>query len=217
MNEEPERSRWVDPLDRISEILFGLIMAVTIIGSLSVATAGRSEVRMVLIGALGCNVAWGLVDAVMYLMRTLTERARKLDLLRTLASADADRGCRLVAQVLPEQLRGVTETRELDTLRRCLLRVPLPAAPSLNRDDYLGALGIFLLVVLATFPVVLPFILIKDAAVAMQVFRVVAVVMLFFAGYELGRYGGHAHPIRTGVAMAVLGAVLIVAVMALGG
>ena len=64
-----ESKRLLDPIDRISEILFGLLMAVTIVGSLSIATAGQDEVRTVLIAALGCNLAWGLVDAVMYLVR----------------------------------------------------------------------------------------------------------------------------------------------------
>jgi len=71
------RSRLLDPVDRISEILFGLIMAVTFVGSLSVATAGTEEVRAVTAAALGCNLAWGLVDAVMYVIRNLTERTRK--------------------------------------------------------------------------------------------------------------------------------------------
>ena len=74
-----ERQRLLDPVDRISEILFGLIMAVTIVGSLSIATAGRNDVGVVLWGALGCNLAWGLVDAVMYLVRTATERARNAE------------------------------------------------------------------------------------------------------------------------------------------
>ena len=59
-----DRERLLDPIQRISEVLFGLIMAVTIIGSLSIATADRSEVRTVLVAALGCNLAWGLVDGV---------------------------------------------------------------------------------------------------------------------------------------------------------
>jgi hypothetical protein len=67
-----DRERLLDPIQRISEVLFGLIMAVTIIGSLSIATADRVEVRTVLLAALGCNLAWGLVDAVMYLLNTLT-------------------------------------------------------------------------------------------------------------------------------------------------
>ena len=72
-----ESKRLLDPIDRISEILFGLLMAVTIVGSLSIATAGGDEVRTVLIAALGCNLAWGLVDAVMYLVRTVTEKTRR--------------------------------------------------------------------------------------------------------------------------------------------
>jgi hypothetical protein len=64
-------------------------MAVTIVGSLSIATAGQDEVRTVLIGALGCNIAWGLVDAVMYVVRTATERARLRELGVRIRSADA--------------------------------------------------------------------------------------------------------------------------------
>jgi len=162
------QGRLLDPLDRVSEILFGLIMAVTIVGSLSIATAGHTEVRAVLIGALGCNIAWGLVDAVMYVLRGMAERARQ-------------------------------------------------GQPSLRRRDFLEAAGIFALVVLATFPVVLPFIFLDDTARAMTVSRVTTLVMLFLAGMAFGRYAGHAHPMRLGVAMAVFGAVLIAAVMALGG
>src|SRR3954470_22597934 len=69
------RERVLDPLARTSEILFGVIMALTFTGTLSVATAGREEVRTLLVGIIGCNIAWGLVDGVMFLMSALTERA----------------------------------------------------------------------------------------------------------------------------------------------
>ena len=45
-----ERPTLLNPIDRISEILFGLIMAVTIVGSMSIATAGQAEVRLCLVG-----------------------------------------------------------------------------------------------------------------------------------------------------------------------
>ena len=51
--------RILDPMDRISEVLFGLIMALTFTCTLGVAAA---EVRTMLIGALGCNLAWGIID-----------------------------------------------------------------------------------------------------------------------------------------------------------
>src|SRR5262245_61196242 len=71
-------TRVLDPIDRISEVLFGLIMVLTFTGSLSVAEAGRAEVREMLVGALGCNLAWGIIDALLYLMGGLAEKARGL-------------------------------------------------------------------------------------------------------------------------------------------
>jgi len=50
--------RALEPSERIAEVLFGLIMVLTFTGSLSIAEAGRDDIRAMLIGALGCNVAW---------------------------------------------------------------------------------------------------------------------------------------------------------------
>ena len=78
---EPKKTI-LDPVDRASEILFGLIMALTFTCSLSVAQAGESEVRTMLMGALGCNLAWGVIDGVFYLMARLVERGEGLMTLR---------------------------------------------------------------------------------------------------------------------------------------
>jgi hypothetical protein len=52
--------RVLDPMERISETLFGLIMALTFICSLGVATGANINIQTMLIGALGCNLAWGI-------------------------------------------------------------------------------------------------------------------------------------------------------------
>ena len=212
-----ESARLLDPVDRISEALFGLIMAVTIVGSLSIASAGQAEVRLVLIGALGCNLAWGLVDAVMYLVRTLVERTRNRTLAARIVNADASTARELIASTLPEHVAALTGTDELEGMRRRLLAARPSDMRSLGRDDFLAAAGIFLFVVAATFPVVLPFLLIADAALAMRASRIVTLFMLFVAGYLLGRHAGHARPALFGAIAALFGAVLILAVMALGG
>ena len=212
-----ERERLLDPVDRISEILFGLIMAVTIVGSLSIGAAGPEQMRTVTMAALGCNVAWGLVDAVMYAIRTMTGRSRIRALARRIAGADAATADRLIAQALPEAVAAIAGPAEIEGMRRRLLALPTDQQPLLTGRDWLSALGIFLLVVVATFPVVAPFLLTADAALAMRWSRAITIVMLLIAGAELGRYAGHPKPLRTGIAMAVLGVVLIGAVMALGG
>src|SRR5437588_7524277 len=104
---DDDRPRLLDPVDRISEILFGLIMAVTIVGSLSIASAGKNEVRTVLYAALGCNIAWGLVDAVMYLVRTMTERTRYFALGRKVLDADPATARRVIASTLPDHLAKI--------------------------------------------------------------------------------------------------------------
>src|SRR6266481_9708412 len=79
--------RVLEPHDRISEVLFGLIMVLTFTGSLSVAEAGREDVRTMLIGALGCNIAWGIIDGILYLMGCLAEKGRSLRAWRAFKKA----------------------------------------------------------------------------------------------------------------------------------
>jgi len=212
-----ERERLLDPVDRISEILFGLLMAVTIVGSLSIATAGRQEVRTIMAAALGCNLAWGLVDAVMYLVRTATGRVRNRTLAKRIAALEAAKGRDLIMRALPDALARIAGLEEIEGMRRNLLALPAAGHGVLRPRDFLEALGIFLMVVIATFPVVLPFVLTSDAAQAMRFSQAITLVMLFFAGFVLGRYAGYARPLRTGILMAVFGAALITVVNALGG
>ena len=78
------------------------------------------------------------------------------------------------------------------------------------------ALQIFLIVVVSTFPVVIPFLLMQDVTLAQNISRAIALAMLFFGGLALGRYAGYGSW-RVGLLMAALGTALIVAINALGG
>lgn len=213
-----DREPLLSPVDRVSELLFGLFMALTFVGVVSMATAGRDEIEAMLIAALGCNLAWGIVDAVMYLVRTITERGRSLSLIRSVQAArDAKAGRRLVEAALSPGMAKLVSTTEVEAIReRVVALTHLPARPRLQRDDFLAALGVFLIVVASTFPVALPFIFLEDAATALFVSRAIAVTMLFFGGLALGRYAGYGSW-KTGVMMAGLGVVVVAAVVALGG
>jgi hypothetical protein len=216
--EKEKRQRVLDPVSRISEIIFGVLMALSFTGSLNVATSGREEVRTVMLTALGCNLAWGIVDAVMYLMATLTDRARNLTLLNVVrGAADPQTAYTGIAEALPGRLSEAIGAEGLEDMRRRLVALPdPPERASLGRDDFLGALGVFLLVVLSTFPVVVPFMFISKMALAIRVSNAVALVLLFIGGYRLGRYAGGV-AWRTGLVMAAVGGVLVAIIMALGG
>jgi VIT1/CCC1 family predicted Fe2+/Mn2+ transporter len=212
-----ERPRVLDPVDRASEIVFGLLMALTFTGSISVATAGREEVRKMMVEALGCNLAWGLTDAVMYLIAIVTERSRAATLLARLhATTDADAAHKLIADALPPRIGAVVSSDVLEPVRQRLLAGGYTPTLPLGRDDFLGALGVFLLVVLVTFPVVIPFAVLDTTMLALRISNAVALVTLFASGWTLGRYAG-ANPWLAGLVMAALGVALVGVIIALGG
>jgi hypothetical protein len=209
--------RVLDPLERSSEVLFGVIMVLTFTGSISVAEGDASETRTLLFGAISCNLAWGIVDAVMYLMASLTERARGWTALRTIRSSDPHQAYRLIEESLPLAVAGVLTPVDVENVRNRLTRQsePLPFVP-LTRKDFAGALGVFLLVFLATFPIVIPFLVLRDVAAALRTSNVIALAMLFITGWSVGQYAGRPGW-RTGLMMVLTGIMLVAITMALGG
>jgi VIT1/CCC1 family predicted Fe2+/Mn2+ transporter len=208
--------RALDPIDRVSEVLFGLIMVLTFTGSLSVATAGHTEVREMLIGALGCNVAWGIIDALLYLMGCLAEKGRGLAALHAVR-ADPEQARGVIAEALPPLVASILDPAHLETMRERLLELPEPAAsPRLEAGEWRAALGVFLLVFASTLPVVVPFVVLRDAHLALRVSNGVAIAMLFVCGYSFGRLTRF-HPWWTGLGMVLLGSFLASMTMLLGG
>jgi hypothetical protein len=210
--------RVLEPYDRVSEVLFGLIMVLTFTGSLSITQAGRDDIRSMLIGALGCNLAWGIIDGVLYLMGCLAEKGKGLLTLRAVRKAtDPQKAQRLIAGALPPLVSSIVKPEEFETMRQRLRELPEPPDRArLGNDEWLGALGVFLLVFLSTFPVVIPFLFMKNAWLALRVSNAIAVAMLFLTGCAFGRITGR-RPWVMGVALVILGAVLVGLTMALGG
>ena len=223
MRSEPQekepRTSVLGPVDRASEMLFGLFMALTFVGAVSVSTAGRQEIHTMFAAALGCNLGWGLVDAIMYLVDTATDRGHSRRLVQSVrATPDPVAGRKLIERSLPPAIAGLVSTTEIEAIRERVVALPpaLLERPSLDRTDLLAALAICLIVVVGTLPVVLPYVLIGDVRTAKTVSRVVALAMLFLGGLVLGRYAGYGSW-KAGVIMVALGAGMVGAIMALGG
>ena len=210
--------RVLDPIDRVSEVLFGLIMVLTFTGSLNVAEEGRESVRTMLIGALGCNLAWGIIDGVFYLMGSLAERSKALLALRAVrGAADPEEAHRIIADALPPTVASVLRPADLEMVRLRLKALPEPPdRVRLQGEEWRGAAGVFGLVFLSTFPVVIPFIFMQDVTRALRVSNAIAIVLLFLTGYAFGRIGGR-YPVMKGIAMVVLGSILVGITIALGG
>ena len=208
----------LDPMERISETLFGLIMALTFTCTVGVATADNIKVHTMWFGALGCNLAWGIIDAGVYLLARINDRGRKILTLRAMWQApDLETAQRIVADALPPLIASVVPLEQLELMRQKLHQLPEPPErPALVRRDWVGALGLFLISFLSTFPIVIPFIFMGDARVALRVSNVVAIVMLFFCGYVFG-YRSGLRPWAAGLLMVAVGCALVGVAIALGG
>ena len=208
---------FLDPMDRISEVLFGVIMVLTFTGALSVATADRLEVREMLVGALGCNLAWGVIDAGLYLMGRLQERGRTIRTFRAVRdTTDEVAARRIVADTLPAVLVTALPSSQLEVMRQAVLNMPEPPLPRLTMADIGGALAVFLLVFLVTLPLVVPFLFIGETRLALRVSNGVAGALLFLSGYAFGKRAGLL-PWVSGLAMVVFGSLLVGLTIALGG
>ena len=212
------RKRLLDPTERLSEILFGLIMVLTLTCSFNVVRAGHGGVRRMLLTALGCNLAWGIIDAVFYLMGNFSELGHNLLTFRLVRkAANSNEGQRIIADAIPPVLVSVLPAGELELMRQKLLQMPEPQARvRLAKDDWLAAVGVFFLVFLSTFPVVIPFMVFRDITRALRISNGVAIVMLFLSGYAFAQYSG-LHPWKTGASMVVLGSAMVGVTIVFGG
>ncbi|MFM5844369.1 hypothetical protein [Aeromonas sanarellii] len=210
----------LDPISRYSEILFGLLMVLTFTGGFNAFEAGRAEVRDLLIAGIGCNLAWGMIDAIVYLITTLTERGRALRLLQrlNLLPSGDHRGIAALRNALPGPLAAICRDDELgDWQTRLRQRPELSQGAIFRGNDLLNSLGVFLMVFLSTFPVLLPFIFLADPVPALRLSHAIALVMLMGIGYGLARHAGSPRPWLIGVLFATAGVAIVLVTIALGG
>jgi VIT1/CCC1 family predicted Fe2+/Mn2+ transporter len=151
-------------------------------------------------------------------MGCLAEKGRSLLTLRAVRQArNPQKAQRLIAGALPPFVASILQPAELESMHQRLKELPEPPERArLGKDEWLGALGVFLLVFLSTFPVVIPFLFMKNALLALRVSNAIAIAMLFVTGYAFGRITGR-RPVMMGIAMVILGATLVAITIALGG
>ena len=68
--------RYLDPGERLGEIVFGLIMVLTFTSTARATLGDEEGPRELLLAALGCNIAWGIIDGGMFIMSAMLDRGR---------------------------------------------------------------------------------------------------------------------------------------------
>jgi VIT1/CCC1 family predicted Fe2+/Mn2+ transporter len=225
MNSEPKRERFVerylDPASRLGEVLFGLIMVLgaTLTAGLTVAE-GKAGVRQLLQAALGCNIAWGIIDAIMYVMNCMTARAEKAHLIEAIQRApDECAALAIVREEIEPRFETLTGPEHREALCRSILEyIGQGEAPrtSVTKDDLYGALACFWLVFISCLPVAVPFMILSEPTQALRVSNVLLIGMLFVTGQKWAQYA-HTNRLVAGLVMVAIGLALVGVAVLLGG
>ncbi|MET0809354.1 MAG: VIT1/CCC1 transporter family protein [Pseudoxanthomonas sp.] len=222
----PRRSslvqRYLDPAASLTEVLFGLIMTLTFTlgAGMIIEDEGREGARQLLIAALGCNIAWGIIDGVFYVMNQLFRRGRVRRLVQGVRGARDERtASAVVAEALEGLLDDVTPTPERDILFSHIaihMRSSEVAPTRITKADILGGITSFWLVVLTSVPAAVPFMLIDNAPLALRVSNAVLLATLFITGYWWARFT-LANPWLVGLSFLLGGGALVAIAIPLGG
>lgn len=214
--------RYLDPASTMGEILFGLVMTLTftLSAGIIIEDEGREGARQLLIAALGCNIAWGIIDAAFYLGGQLFERGRLRRIGRMIRQSPTRRRAEaLVAEELDGMLAGVTSEADRSALYQRIVdnvHAQPPRPNTLTKADFYGALVSGLLVIVTCVPAAIPFLLFDDARFALRVSNGILLAMLFITGYLWARHT-LSKPWLVGVCFLIAGTLLVAVAIPLGG
>jgi hypothetical protein len=214
-------AKYLDPASRLGEILFGMIMilTVTLTAGLKVSD-GKAGVRQLLFAAVGTNVAWGLIDAVMYIMNSMIVRRGKIRLVEGVQHAtDCNAAAALIEHEVEPELQELLDPKEAEALSRSVLHHISGAHITkkiLTKNDIYGAIASFWLVFVSCLPAALPFLFFSNPTLALRISNIILIVGLFCLGHRWASYSGR-NPLLMGSGMVAVGLGLVGVAILLGG
>ena len=197
-----------------------MVLDFTLIAGFTAGT-GEQAVRHLLFAALGCNIAWGVIDGALYVMGSLTERRRQRSFLLQLRKAESEHEAFLtLSSRLDPLLEPATGPEDRERISRVLLpvlsKIHLPEE-RVTREDLLGSIAIFWIDFTAVFPAAIPFLIIRhDPRLALRVSNALLLALLFAVGWTWGKYN-RVSPLLTGLCTMMIGLVLVGVAIVLGG
>jgi hypothetical protein len=215
-------ARHLDPASHMGEILFGLIMTLTftLAAGIVIQEEGREGAREMLLGILGCNLAWGIIDGVLYVLAQVFDRGRMrrigFNVRQATSEAEAHQA---IADELDETLVPIADEPARQRLYRSILervRSTPPAPNHVTRADVLGGVAAGWVVFACSFPAVLPFLLLDEPHLALRVSNAILLGLLFFVGWRFARHT-LARPWIAGAAFLLVGLLLVALAIPLGG
>ncbi len=219
--------RLLDPLDRLVEGIYSVLIVLTFTLAVRVVDANASIAvssalaKELFWACFGCAIAWGMIDGVMYILSSMAERGQDLRVVRTIRDStnETEGVATFVGQfgVLTSLTTPEEQMALYSGLSRRLQDAPLPDRAGFRREDFAGALGTFLVAVGAALPVVLPLLVFgQNVWLAVRISNLVACAMLFIMGFRWGKNAG-GKPLLSGLFLVLIGLAMVVIAIPLGG
>jgi hypothetical protein len=213
--------RYLDPTESLGEVLFGLIMVLTFtLGAGVIAEEVKESTTRMLLGIVGCNVAWGLIDGGIYVISSMFDRSRKARLLQSIQKATSEEDAlAMVGRELDPRLEPFTSFEERKRLYPAILKRlvnVMPERTRVKKDDIYGAIAVFWLVFYSTIPAAAPFLVFSDRFVALRASNLLLLAMLSLVGYRWAR-ATNSNPWIFASILLLVGLAMVSIAMALGG
>jgi hypothetical protein len=213
--------RHTGPTYALQELIYGLVMALGTISTVSIGIGLDPSSRDILVvAAVGVNVTWGLADMIMYMVTKNFDRLRHQRMAEVIrADDDGEYPLEAVEDDLSETIVATLDPADQ---QRIYLDVMDSASRAVGRPlrfsagHFYGGLTCLLLTVLAAVPMVVPLLLIDPLSFGLRVASTMAIALLFLTGYLWAPYAG-LRRWRAGLAMMAVGAVITLATLVLGG
>ena len=219
-------SAYLDPISRLQELIYGVLIVMTFtmafkaVGTHDDVTVGAQEVSQMFLAAFGCTVAWGFIDGVMSVLTNLASRGQANRMVRAVQAApDHDAALAAIAGELDDTLDPITSDEERQRIYAGVLvqvKDNTLQPVGVERDDIYGAIGLVIISIIATLPVLVPLLFVRDPNFAIRLSNIIAIVMLFAAGFYYGKAVG-TRPLINGLTVAGIGVIMVLVAIPLGG
>ncbi|HET9009400.1 MAG TPA: VIT1/CCC1 transporter family protein [Nitrosarchaeum sp.] len=218
------RQEYLSEGDRLAEVMCGVIMVLVMIGYLKLSLSRGEDIEMkntLILIPLGCNAAWGMIDGLMYVLINLIRRGKIYRLSQSIKSKKDQEDVQTsieedLSSTVVDSLKEEDKEKLSDEILKRVDPTKIEKPEWITKKDLVVILFTFLLVVSTAIPLIIPFIIFDDLILAIRISFIIGLGMLFSIGYMWGKYASR-NKIRSGIAMMIIGSIIVGITLILGG
>lgn len=193
--------------DRTSEVAFAVLMVIIINGYVALSDLNSGFIYIVAVN-LGACASWGIIDGLIYVISDSIGRNTVRNKLRQLKSCvNCENSLDQVKKSLDETfLEGFDDEGKSAIAKAIITHVPnasLGENKVITKEEALGWLSIIGIYLLVGFLPALPFLILRDKALAWLISNISGVAWLFWYGVQLGKSSGKSR-LLLGLVMAAI-------------